>query len=313
MAVDLKRITKGRVQLAPRVLIHAFDGIGKTQFAAGAPDPFFLDVNRGSGEYDVQRVTFDQWEETFEWLAAIEAGQVKCETVVLDTAGDLEAMSHKKLFGNDVVTKHEGGYGKGDDVVVMEWRKLLYQLERLHERGKGIIFTSHTRVRGYNNPEGPSFDRFELSLRAPLAGLLRGWCDYVFFAQVQTGIAQEKGGRPKGTTTGERFMYTRRTPAYDAKARGTSLFPERLPLSYAIFAEERRADSARTGEMAKEIDAMLAEIGDAKYAETVRSYIKKWPTQIAESHNRVKIKLTEKQEAAAAASATEQPAAASAA
>ena len=32
----------------------------------------------------------------------------------------------------------------------------------------------------------------------------------------------------------------------------------------------------------------------------MRGYLKKWPTQIADAHNRVKIKLSEKREAAEA-------------
>ena len=255
MAIDLKRVTKGRINQPPRILVFGFDGVGKTQFAAGAPNPFFLDVNRGSGALDVQRVSFDAWEETYEWLGAVESGQIQCDTVVLDTASDFEAMSHAKLFPGTTVTKAEGGYNKGDDVVIAEWRKLLYRLERVWEKGKGIIFTAHARVKGYNDPTGPGYDRYEVALRAPLAGLLRSWHDYVLFAQVHTIVAQgEKGSKPKGTTTGERFMYTRRTPAYDAKARGTAAFPEQLPLSYEAFAAAVRADGARVGEMAQEIE-----------------------------------------------------------
>src|ERR1700690_1611316 len=37
--IDLKRITRGKESLPPRVLVYGFEGVGKTRFAVGAPDP----------------------------------------------------------------------------------------------------------------------------------------------------------------------------------------------------------------------------------------------------------------------------------
>jgi hypothetical protein len=299
MSVDLKRVSKGRLERAPRVLVYAADGVGKTSWAAGAPDPFFLDANKGSGAFDVQRTFVEGWDELVEWLDAIEAGQVKCSTVVLDSVTDIEAMCHAKLFGsqNKTVTNYEGGYGRGDDAVTPELRKLLARLERLWDRGKGVVIIAHARVKSFNSPDSPPYDRWQIAAREPFAAALRAWVDYVFFAQVQTGFVHEKGKPSRATTTGERFIYTRRCPAYDAKARGTAAFPERLPLSYEAFASAVRSDGARMDDMKREIDEMIGEIGDSKLAKEVSEYLKKYPMQIAEAHNRVKIRLTEKREA----------------
>ena len=94
MPIDLKKVTKGVIAHAPRVLIYSADGIGKTRFAAGSPDAFFLDVNKGSLDYDVRRVLPESWNENMEWLAAVERGDIKCETVVQDSITDLEMMLH---------------------------------------------------------------------------------------------------------------------------------------------------------------------------------------------------------------------------
>jgi len=309
--MDLTKITKGRLKRAPRVVIYSFPGVGKTSWAAGAPNPFFLDANKGSAAFDVQRIFYDDWMETYELLRSIENEQIKCDTVVLETVGDLEAMSHAHLFQGTSVTKYEGGYGKGDVVVIIEWRKLLSHLERLWDKGKGIIITSHARVKHFESPLGGGYDRYEMACRAPLAGLLAQWSDYTFFAQVQEGVVNEKNKPGKGTTTGERFTYTRRCPAFDAKARGTALFPERLELSYLAFARAVENDNVRIEDMKKEIDAMVSEIGDAKLTKEVAEYLKRYPTQIAEAHNRVKIRLAEKRGAeestAAPSAAPQQP------
>src|SRR5579872_5187720 len=79
MAVDMNRILKGKVDRPPRVVVYGFDGVGKTGFAAGAPNVFFLDANKGSFKYNVDRVLIESWDETYEWLVAIENGEIKCD------------------------------------------------------------------------------------------------------------------------------------------------------------------------------------------------------------------------------------------
>jgi len=128
---DLKKISRGRVKSAPRVLCYGFDGVGKTQFAAGAPGVFFIDANKGSLNHDVERVFVDSWEEFKDWLNACENGQLKCQTLAIDSLTDLEAMSHAHLFKGTTIDKYEGGYGKGETVALNEWREVLAQLERI--------------------------------------------------------------------------------------------------------------------------------------------------------------------------------------
>lgn len=306
MAVDLSRITRGKLEQAPRVLIYSFEGVGKTSWAVGSPEPFIIDINKGSSAFDVPRVFVDTWQEVIDWVDAVDSGQVKCKTLVLDVLTDIEAAAHAQLFVGTTVTKYEGGFAKGDDVVVTEWRKLLFKLERVWQKGIGIIITAHAKVRGFTSPLMPSYDRFTIVGRDPLAGLIRGWCDYVFFATIIESVTapDAKGKQGRATTTGERVIYTRRMPAYDAKARGTALFPECLPLSYAAFDAAVRADGARGDEMRKEIDGWLIELADPALDKQVRDYLKRNPTQIADAHNRVKIRVTEKLERQQAASTT---------
>jgi hypothetical protein len=295
-AVDLKRIVKGKVTRPPRVVLYGFEGVGKTTMAAGAPNVFFLDANKGSSKLDVERVEIDSWDETFDWLEAIEHGQVKCDNVALDVLSDFEIMSHAKLFPNSTITKYEGGYGKGDDVAVMEWRRLLAQVERVWMSGKGIIFIAHAKVQKFEDPTGPGYERFELACRKQVAALLKGWSDYVFFARENvTHAVVEKGKPAKVSTTGERWIYTKRMPAYDAKARGTALFPDKLPLSWDEFARAVKEDDTRGDQMRKELDAMLAEIGDKAFEKVVRDWIKQYPAGLVDAFNRVQIRLNSKQ------------------
>jgi len=293
MAVDMNRILKGKVDRPPRVVVYGFDGVGKTGFAAGAPNVFFLDANKGSFKYNVDRVLIESWDETYEWLVAIENGEIKCDNVALDAVSDFESMSYARLFPGSTISKYEGGYNKGDDVAVLEWRRLLSQLERVWLKGKGVILISHANVKKFEDPTGPGYERFELATRKPLAHLLRGWSDYVLFARENVTLAGEKNKPVKATTTGERWIYTRRTPAYDAKARGTTLFPERIPLSWDEFVKAVKEDDARGGQMKKDLDSMLAEIADKAYEKQVRDWLKEYPRGLVDAFNRVQIRLNE--------------------
>lgn len=293
MTIDLKKITKGRLKLSPRVAVWGFDGVGKTQFAAGAPDPFFLDANKGSFEHDVKRLTVDTWEEAKEVIDAVERGAIECKTFVLDDLSTLESMSLASLFPNTTMNKYEGGYGKGVEVLIGEWRSVIGSLERIWRKGIGVVFVAHASVKTFNDPTGPAFDRFEIAANQKLAGMIRQWVDYVLFCREEVVTAGDKNAKKRATTTGVRYIHTSRQPAYDAKSRGTTLFPEKIPLSWKDFDDAIRNDAARATNLAGEMNAMLAEINDKAYEEAVRAYLKEYPSGIVEARNRVAAKLDE--------------------
>lgn len=290
--IDLKQVTKGRIQLPPRVILGGFDGVGKSSAAAGAPDPFFLDVDRGTNQLDVRRVTPGSWDETLEWIAAVATGKVECKTLVLDTLTKLEQMQHDKLFVGTTIDAYEDGYGRGDTYVLGFWKELLVQLERVWMSGKGIVLLSQVTVKAFNDPTGPGYDRYELALRPKTAGLLKQWADYVFFCREEVVIAREKGGKKsKATTTGVRYAYTKRTPAYDAKARGTTMFPERILLSWDAFDKSAKDDAGRAEESRKGIAEALEEIGDAAFTKQVNDWVKEHPEGIVDAYNSVAARL----------------------
>jgi hypothetical protein len=267
--IDLKKITNGKQERAPRVTVYGFDGVGKSKFAAGAPDPFFIDANKGSFAYDVQRAVPDSWPETLELIEAVEKGQIKCKSLVLDALGDFEYLGNVEFFPGTTIAKYDGGYGKGEELAVARWRELLGAIERVWMSGKTIVFVGHAEVKHFDDPTGPGYDRFQIALRGKIAGIIRGWSDYVFFAREE--IAQQRvNGDMKAVTNGTRWLHTHRTPAFDAKSRGTTLFPERILLSWDEFAKARAADAERASAFRAEIDAMLVEIGDKSLNEQVK-------------------------------------------
>lgn len=293
MAVDLKRIRRGVEKRPHRVLVYGFDGIGKTSFAGGAPGAFFLDANKGSHKLNVERIDIIDWNDAKQWLDAIASGGVTLkdgkpiQTVVVDSMTDFESMSHMQIFGgSDTVTSFKGGYGKGDDHAMLEWRPFIGMLERVWLSGKNVVLCAHARTKHFEDPSGPPYDRFEVACRPTLAGALRQFVDYVFFCREDVGRMKEGGV----ITTGTRWMFTRRTPAYDAKARGSLIFPEKILLSWGDFQKAVDADGNRDG-IEVVINEMLNEIGDADLDKQVRDFLKQYPGELVQTHNRVSARL----------------------
>jgi hypothetical protein len=299
--VDLKKIHRGRRSMPPRVLIYGFDGTGKTTFAIKAPKAFTIDADRGSHKFDIgESVTPDTWTEFIDWLTAIEAGHVKCESVVLDSITRLETMLHESIFSGTTIDEFGGGYGRGDTYAVNKWREVLAQLERLWEKGKTIVMVAHAQVKAFSDPTGPSFDRFEIACRPKLAAALRQWTDHVLFCREEVVTAGKKNEK-RAATTGVRYAYTRRCPAFDAKARASLMFPERILLSWQSFADELKKDETRDADMREEIRAMLSEIADKTLDTQVDAFLKEHPESILDARNRVAEKLDEHRKNAAPA------------
>jgi AAA domain len=302
--IDLKKISRGKESRPPRVLVYSFEGVGKTRFASGAPDPFFLDLDRGSHKYDVARITPETWNETLETLSAIESGKIKCQTVILDSITALEHLGHLDFFPGSSVDMWGGGYGKGDTHVVQKWKEPLSALERIWYQGKAVVLVAHAVVKTFNDPSGPAYDRFEVGVRPKLAGLLRQWTDYVLFCREDVVMVPASGSKGKAATTGTRWAYTRRTPAYDAKARGTLLFPEKFLLSWDEFAGAIASEKLRSDEMGAQIAAMLEELADPSLTKTVNDWLRQYPDKLLEAHQSVTARVEQKRSAGAAPVAT---------
>ena len=295
MTIDLKKITKGRQERKPRVLTYGPSAIGKTTFAAGAPNPFIIDADKGSHKLDVQRVVPENWDDARAWMTAVEKDEVKCDTLVLDSVTELEAMSYAALFGGEAIDSWNKGFGRGDTRAIQEWREVLAQLERIWMKGKAIVVVAHTVVKRFEDPLLPSgYDRFEIAARKQLAQLLTQWMDYVLFCREDV-TPLGKDAKNKAVTTGVRYVHTRRCPSYDAKARGTTQFPDRIPLSWTEFDLAIKNDSGRVETLTREINEMLARIADKDLEKQVRGYIKDYPSGVSEAHNRLVAILEERE------------------
>lgn len=238
MAFDLKSIRKNDAIAAPRVMVYGVEGIGKSTFAAGSPNPIFILTEDGLGSLAVDH--FPIAKSTADVLSAIDTLYTQehgFNTVCIDSLDWLE-----NILWREVEAKHDAkelAYGKGAIIAAEKWREILDGLNALrNERGMAVILIAHTTIKRFDSPETEPFDRYQPKLQDRSNALIREWCDAVLFANYKTVVKKDDVGFNKtvarGITTGERLLHTSERPAYMAKNRYS--LPESIPLSWEAFA-----------------------------------------------------------------------------
>lgn len=239
MAFDLKSIRRNEALAAPRVMIYGVEGIGKSTFAAGAPDPIFILTEDGLGSLAVDHFPLaKEFNDVINAIGSLVESDHKYRSVALDSLDWLET-----LIWRDIESKYEAkelAYGKGAVIAADKWREILDGFNALrNEKGMSVILIAHTTIKRFDSPEVEPFDRYQPKLQERSNALIREWCDAVFFANYKVIVKKDDVGFNKtnnrGISTGERLLYTTERPAYMAKNRYN--LPETLPLSWDSFVD----------------------------------------------------------------------------
>lgn len=263
ISVSLGTVVRGKVDSPSRTTIFGVEGIGKSSFAAGAPGVLFLDAEKGTTKLDVARVDVDSWPHLFAWVDELTRAEHDYKTIAFDTLDAMEQMCWRHLCET---RRWDGidapGYGTGYTAALEQWRELLSRLERLQtKRGVDVIFCAHALVKPFKNPEGDDYERYTLRLHEKSAGLLKGWCYTVLFAQYETFAVKNEKKQYKGVSSGNRLIRTQRTAAWDAKNRDD--LPESLPLDWQAFADAVAENASPEGLRAR-ITALAATVDEEK-------------------------------------------------
>ena len=242
----LDEIISGPTAAPPRLIVYGQEGVGKSTFAASAPNPIFLPTEDGLKRIDCRR--FPVARSYAEFMGRL--GQVcreghEFETLVVDTADWLE-----KLVWADVCRQHnkasieEIGYAKGYQFALTQWKEVVAALDYAHaERGMVVVLLAHAKIERFNDPELASYDRYTLRLHKDADAYLREWADAVLFANSKVRVQAEDLGFNKtrnvakavGADGGERLLRTVPSPAAVAKNRYG--ITGDIPLTWEAFAE----------------------------------------------------------------------------
>ena len=235
--MDLKSILLNDTISAPRLLVYGVEGIGKSTFAAGAPNPIFILTEDGLGSLPVQHFPLAaSTDDILDAIGVLYNDAHNFGTVVVDSLDWLEAIVQREV--EESHDAKELAYGKGAIIAAEKWRMILEGLNALRQdRGMVVILLAHTTIKRFDSPEVEPFDRYQPKLQERSNALVREWCDAVLFANYKTIVKHDDVGFNKttnrGISTGERLLYCNERPAYMAKNRYQ--LPDSIPLSWDAF------------------------------------------------------------------------------
>jgi len=235
------KIVRGKKIQPRRVLLYGTHGIGKSTWAAQAPDVLFLNLEDGLNDIDAAKsehlTHLESVLESLMWLASQQHG---FRWVAVDSVDWLEGMIH------DEVAKKAGkatigdiAFGGGYKSAQAYWDKILSQLDWLRtECGIGIILLAHTSIKKYADPMSDSYDRYQPALHETAAATLQEWADEVLFASYRVHTRKQDEGFGKERViaggSGERIIRCTETPAALAKNRLS--LPDTIEFSWQAYA-----------------------------------------------------------------------------
>ena len=239
MAFDLKSILKNTAMAAPRVMVYGVEGIGKSTFGAGAPNPVYILTEDGLGSLSVDHFPLaTSFQDVMDAISTLYKDNHAFETVVIDSLDWLEAIIQREI--EQKYDAKDLAYGKGALIAAERWREILDGLNALrNDKGMIVILIAHTTIKRFDSPEVEPFDRYQPKLQERSNAVVREWADAVLFANYRTIVKKDDVGfnqtNNRGISTGERLLFTSERPAYMAKNRYN--MPESIPLSWDAFAE----------------------------------------------------------------------------
>jgi hypothetical protein len=239
MSFDLKSISKTRRVRAPKVVIVGTGKIGKTTFAAMAPNAIGILTEDGADAVDAQ--AFPLASSLAEVYAAIDTlinQEHEFQTLFIDSLDWLEPMVQDYVCKqNNWKNIEQPGFGKGYVAAAEEWRNLLSGLEVLRAaKGMGIILIAHDKIKRIEDPLTEGYDSHVLKLHDRAAALVSEWADVVGYAGYRIFTSKTDAGfgnkETKATTTGERILHVEPHPAH---CGGNRFGLSNMPLDWVAF------------------------------------------------------------------------------
>jgi hypothetical protein len=257
MAINLSSLRRTAVKRPPRIFPYGIHGVGKSTFAAAAPNPVFIQTEDGLDALNVHAFPLARsFADVMDAVGALYEEDHKFETVVIDSVDWLEQLIWKDVAQEQKVASIEDiGYGKGYVFAQSRWSMLLEGLDLLrNERNMAIILLGHAAIKRFEDPTTDSYDRYGPDLHKNAASVLCEWCDIVGFVNFRVAVKQVDAGFNKKTTkgvgTGQRTIFLEERPSFTAKSRwriGTD-----CPLDWATFAA--RLEKAQGGQDAAPVE-----------------------------------------------------------
>lgn len=289
----LAQATRGKIKQPFLGICYGPDGCGKSTLGSEAPNPIFLGTERGTANLDVFRYPKESktFPDVLEAITDLLENPHEFQTLVIDSLDWLEPLVWEHVVHVTHVTKgvesiEDYGYSKGYIYALDEWRKMIALLGRLRdERQMHIVLIAHCQVKDAKDPQvAQDYARYQLKLHDKAAALWREFVDGVYFLNFETLTAADKKGKVRAFGEGDRYLFTERRPAFDAKNRFGLPFQIEMTLGESWSRLVTLIEASNPQDPAvilKQIDLELAAMNDEELAPKVKAAIEKAAGNVA--------------------------------
>lgn len=255
------KILKGKQPGPRRILLYGKHGVGKSTWAAQAPNPIFLNIEDGLANIECDKTeVLDQFGAVMDALVWLDQKEHDYRTVVIDTVDWVETLIQKKICEEAGVTAiGDIEFNKGPGRGTPRWLMFVHWLDQLRtKRRMSVILLAHAAPIKAKNPGEESYDCWGPAIHHDASELLQEWSDEVLYARTRVFTKQEDLGfkKTRAIAVGgeERFLQCSATASANAKNRLG--MPVEIPFSWDAYAAyvvrpqpaaEQVAEPVRTG------------------------------------------------------------------
>jgi len=240
MAFNLQSIQRTKRMRAPKIVIAGPGKIGKTTFAASAPNAVGILTEDGADAVDTAAFPLAQsLDEVYSAIGTLLNEVHPYESVFLDSLDWLEPLLHQHVCAANKWANIEApGYGKGYIAAAEEWRTLLSGLEALRQqKNMAVILIAHDKIKRFESPMHDGYDQYTIKLHDRASALVQEWADVIGWANYRVVTTQTDAGygnkETKARTTGDRILHVEPHPAHMG---GNRFGLKNMPLSWEAFA-----------------------------------------------------------------------------
>jgi hypothetical protein len=217
--MSLGAITRGKVKRPLKLIAYGSEGAGKSELGSQAPEPIFLCAEDGTSQLDVARFPEPKtWADVLAALVELK-GEHSFKTLVVDSIDWIQPLLKRHICEKQNWEDAQyDDFGRGEKLALPAWKALMVELDSLREhKGMHIVMLAHSMIADFKNPEGEDFQRYQLALPPKAAELWKQWSDVLLFVGWET--LTKKGDRSVKGVLGDRYLFTEKTAAWDAKNR----------------------------------------------------------------------------------------------
>lgn len=242
MAISLSSIKTGVSNDPPTITVWGDGGVGKTTFAANAPNPIFLFTEKGLGRLGVNRFTFqdadgseryvaNSFEEVMESLVAL-LGDHDYNTLVVDSLDWLESLVESYLLkmrpttekGRVVHNIKDYGFNQGATYILDYWGEYFDLIREIQkQKNMMVIQIAHREVVKITPPDADAYTEYNIKLDPKTREKFIESSDAVLYTCTKVATTEEEIGfnqtRKRAIGNGDKFVFTENRPSHEGKNR----------------------------------------------------------------------------------------------